>query len=57
MLIFGPEKSVRLRKMHEDVYGKLSRDFFGEKKKFYGDFRETNASFLVAVTLAFQGTN
>ena len=45
-----PEKSVRLRKTHEDVYGKLSRDFFGEKKKFSGDFRETNASFLVAVS-------
>ena len=50
MLIFGPEKSVRLRKTHEDVYGKLSRDFFGEKKKFSGDFRETNASSLVAVS-------
>ena len=33
MLIFGLEKSVRLNKTHEDVYGKLSRDFLGEKKK------------------------
>ena len=57
MLIFGPEKSLRLRKTHEDVYGKLSRDFLGEKKTFSGDFRETNASFLVAVSLAFRGTN
>ena len=56
MLILGPEKSVRLRKTHEDVYGKLTRDFLGEKKKtFSGDFRETNASFLVAVSLAFRG--
>ena len=36
MLIFGPEKSLRLRKTHEDVYGKLSRDFLGEKKKRFG---------------------
>ena len=35
MLIFGPEKSVRLRKTHEDVYGKLTRDFLGEKKNLF----------------------
>ena len=58
MLIFGPEKSLRSRKTYEDVYEQLSRDFLGEKKKtFSGDFRETNASFLVAVSLAFRGTN
>ena len=46
MLIFGPEKSLRLRKTHEDVYGKLSRDFLGEKKKrFRGTFeKRTQAS-------------
>ena len=46
MLILGPEKSVRLRKTHEDVYGKLTRDFLGEKKKpFPGTFeKRTQAS-------------
>ena len=58
MLIFGPEKSLEKHmKTHENVYGKLSRDFLGEKEKLSGDFRETNASFLVAVFLAFRATN
>ena len=57
MLIFGPEKSVCLRETHENVYGKLSRDFLSEKEKFSGNFREKNASFLVRVSLAFRGTN
>ena len=45
MLIFGPEKSLRFRETHENVYGELSRDSLGEKEKFSGDFRErTQAS-------------
>ena len=57
MLIFGPEKSLRFKETHENVYGKLSRDFLGQKEKFFGDFQETNASFLVAVSLPFRATN
>ena len=57
MLISGPEKSLRFREKHENVYGKLARDFLSEKEKFSGDFRETNTSFLVAVSLAFRATN
>ena len=40
-----------------NVYEKLSGDFLCEKKKVTGDFRETHASFLVAVSLAFRATN
>ena len=56
MLIFGPEKSLRFRQTHGNVYGKLSTDFLGEKEKFSGDFRETNASFLGAVSLTIRET-
>ena len=35
--------------------GNLRETFWVKKKTFSGDFRETNASFLVAVSLAFRG--
>ena len=40
MIIFGHEKSVRLRETHENVYGNLSGDVLGEAKEFFGGFRE-----------------
>ena len=37
----------------QEIFGRL----FGSEKKFSGDFHETHASFLVAVSFAFRATN